>query len=60
MEYNWFFINFVEIQINSLCQFFFGIDTDLSEHLFGHLAKESFDHVEPGTVLGSKHKLKSS
>ena len=40
-----FTIYFIKIPVNSLFQFLFGIDTDSTKHLPGHLTEKTFNHV---------------
>ena len=41
----------------TVLKFLLGSDADVAEHRAGELGEEAFDQIEPGTVLGSEHKL---
>ena len=53
-------IDFVEILVDSLCKFFFGLNPDAFQHLFGHFTEETLYEIEPGTVLRCEHKYKAA
>ncbi len=60
MEHDRFFIHLIKMQIDAFSEFLVGFNTDSAQHLFCHLAEETFDHVDPRTMLRCKHKLKSA
>ena len=60
MEHNGLCIDLIKISIYTSYQLFFRLDPNTFEHLFGHLAEERFDKVQPGGMLRCKYKLETA
>ncbi len=48
---NWAVIDFLEIFVYSLDQFFSVSHPDFSEHLSGQFAEKAFNQIQPGSVF---------
>ena len=60
VEHHRISIDLIEILVDAVSKLLFGFNPNTPKHLLGHFAEETFYHVEPGTMLRSKHEFESS
>ena len=53
-------VDLIEILVDSIRQFLFGLNPNSTKHLICHLSEETFDHIQPGTVFGGENEFKSA
>ena len=59
MEDNGISVDLLKIEVYTIFQLLLGGNTNSSQHLLGHFAKETFNQVQPGAVRRRKNKRES-